>query len=869
MPGVYAGGGKDRCRLTGMTMASRKHNTQPSDVTQASAPLEPIYSLETCAAIAHVLQAYGREVPDAAGFTPASVAALIEQLLIEREAAQQTALAVQDEHHKSEQKYRHVLESLREVIFQTDWEGTWLYLNPAWTEITGFSLGKSIGTNILNYVHPDDQQRHYEMFLPLAKKKEAHCQHEARFLTMDGGFRWIEVYARPALDERGNIIGAIGTLNDITERRTAEEKLREQLHFNQTLIEALPNPMFFKDCDGNYLGVNKSWEDYFGIPREACLGKRDAQVMPGWAVVGALHERMDAELMTQTGMQSYEATFHRDGVKLDAMYYKAAFLNMDQTLAGIIGIVTDISERKRYEHELEQAKELAEGASQAKSEFLANMSHEIRTPMNGILGMTEITLGTELTHTQRDNLNMVKFSAESLLTIINDILDFSKIEAGKLAIAEEDFDLRELLDGIVRSLAARAAEKQLSLWCDVANNIPRFIRADPVRIGQIAVNLIGNALKFTAQGSVSARVEMSHVDAQGMALHFAITDTGIGIAPEKLALIFEAFSQADTSTTRQYGGTGLGLTISARLSEMMGGKIWVESAIGKGSVFHFSIRCGFADEAAATAKQATHVVHAPSAGENKRAGRILLAEDNPINQAVAKNLLTQRGYALEIAHNGREAVERYHTETFDIILMDIQMPEMGGFEATAAIRDLQAARGTRIPIIAMTAHAMQGDEQKCLEMGMDAYISKPIHSAKLYALLDQFLQSQAQSLPAVSVIEKAETSSDTQVFDQQTALDNLANDLDLLRQVARIFIDGHTAQLAALAQAITQGDAKAIHATAHQLKGSVGAFSAHYSMARAKTLEMLGKSGELASAQSVFDELKQGIAQLVERLEKL
>ncbi len=816
-------------------------------------------------AINSVLAASERAPLDAAEFTPEAVSALIAQLLKERAAAQKEALAVQEEQLKSEQKYRHVVESLREVIFQTDWEGSWLYLNPAWTEITGFSLGKSIGTNILNYVHPDDQQRHYEMSLPLMKKADARCRHEVRFVTKDGGFRWFEVYAWPALDERGNIIGAMGTLNDITVRRDAEDKLREQLHFNQMLIETLPNPMFFKDREGRYLGVNKSWEAYFGVQREACVGKHDTELMAGRDCDGALHQQRDTELLQQPGMQSYEASIGCGEEKRDAVFYKATFLNIDGSVAGIIGVVTDISERKRYERELEQAKELAEAASQAKSEFLANMSHEIRTPMNGILGMTEIALGTELDAQQREYLSMVKVSAESLLTIINDILDFSKIEAGKLAINEEDFDLREALDGIVRSLAVRAKEKGLSLTCEVASNIPHYIRSDPVRVGQVVVNLLGNAIKFTDQGSVAASVSLEQVNAQGMQLQFEIRDTGIGIAPDKLAIIFDSFSQADTSTTRKYGGTGLGLTISGRLAQMMGGKIWVESTPGQGSVFRFTLHCAFADQEAAEKKARQVVVLNASAGE-QRSGRILLAEDNLINQAVASNLLRQRGYALTIANNGREAVQRYQESVFDIVLMDVQMPEMSGFEATAALRALQAMSGTPIPIVAMTAHAMQGDEQKCLDMGMDAYISKPINSAKLFALLDRYLLGVESAAPVRPAVQVTDAIDDAQIFDVHTALENLGGDLDLLRQVAAMFIESHAEQLAELEQKISNADALGLREVAHRLKGSLGAFAAHHAMDRAKALEMMGKADDLGQAPQVFGELRHSVARLIAHL---
>ena len=760
---------------------------------------------------------------------------------------------------ESEQKYRSVVENVQEVIFQVDRDGYWTFLNPVWSKLTGFSVAESLGKFFLDFIHPDDRVAQTHQFREWVAQKQTGFQGELRYVSAGGGVRWVEARAQFTYDANYNFIGAFGALNDVTERKLAEEELQHQRDFAQQVMTSLAQGVTVTDLTGCLEYVNPAFARMLGYAPEALIGRQFSEF-----IVGEDLEAIKRQSVSPTS--SYETRLQRaDGSVLYALITDAPRLH-DNDVIGAIAAITDLTERKRMEEALAQTRDQALEASRLKSEFLATMSHEIRTPMNSIIGMNELLLDSGLNTEQQELALGADDAAHALLAIIDDILDFSKIEAGKLILDEADFDLRVMIYKAIGLLAAKARAKGLDLRVLIAPDAPRWARGDPLRLRQILVNLIGNAVKFTARGEIVVEVALEATTDTEAILYFGVSDTGIGLSETAKRRLFQPFTQADGSMTRKYGGTGLGLAISKRLVEMMGGEIGAEGEDGRGSIFWFTVHLGHTTGLLKSGEPSATGTRVPASSH----ANILLAEDDPINQRLAVLQLEKLGYTVTTVSDGVAALATYTNtpEAYDLILMDCQMPKMNGFEATHAIREREADGLRHAPIVAMTASALPGDREACLAAGMDDYISKPVRWEELHKTLARWLgaggpklaaQPQSEPQPGENnVAEKEEK--DRSPLDQATlrSLRRLAapDNPEALIELIRTFLDSTAERLGLLRTGIKSGDATQTRQIAHSLKGSTGSFGAQRMSVLLGQLEALGKEGRLDGALALLTEVE-------------
>ena len=921
-------------------------------------------------------------------------------------------------------------------------DGYFKHLNPAWEATFGFRREELLSRPYLEFVHPDDR----EATTAAAASVATGCNvlsFENRYRCKDGSYKWL-LWSAIARMEKQRIYAIAA---DVTDRKCQEARLAAQYAVTRVLAEApnlaLATPRILAAiCESLDWSVGVIWRvdqkekllrcvQTWRMPTVQLPGfgraTRDrtfslgvglpgrvwAQAQPVWiedvasdlnfpradiAAREGLHAAFGFPILLKAEVLGVLEFFSHQIQKPDQR-----LLEMMGAIGSQIGQFIERLEAedalRAYAGELEKARKTAEEATRAKSEFLANMSHEIRTPMNAIIGMTELALGTRISRQQREYLNAIQNSADALLTLVNDILDFSKIEARKLRLDMVCFNLRDVLEDAIRVLAPRAQQKDIELACHVDSQVPDALVGDPLRLRQVIVNLVGNAIKFTEQGEVVLRAQTESLSDGNIRLHFSVTDTGIGIPPEKQALIFEAFSQADSSTTRRYGGTGLGLAICAQLVELMGGTISVESQPECGSTFHFTARFEVqlpgldrpvtawrtltdlpvlvvddnatnrqilsevltnwhmrptavesARAALDTLEKSVHarqpfavalldghmpemdgfalaerisqdkrhadlkVVILTSAGRPEDVGRcrklgisaslskpikqselfdviitaigepptkrsrrvqerkkgragqaslrVLVAEDNDVNQLVARRIFEKLGHRVTVVANGREALSAVQSRQFDLVAMDVQMPEMDGLEATSAIRAWEEKTGTHVSIIAMTAHAMKGDAERCLAAGMDAYVPKPIRTQELEKAISQLVSTAQPKKYTASPVKE-------NLIDHRALLAGVDGDRRLLSELASMFLADYPRTLVQMKYALRLEDADALAKEAHKLKGAIGNFAAKSATAAAELVDRLAREGDLRAASDALTTLESELTMLGDELKRL
>ncbi len=902
---------------------------------------------------------------------------------------------------ESEQKYKAVAESALTGISTSDMDENIIFSNQAFADTLGYTVDELTGMNLADLIDEDEMEK---IKNETSRRKEGDTSfYEGRLKRKDGKEIVLSVHASPLYNYNNQIEGTIAVTYDVTETAHARQILRENEEKLRTITSSVKDAILMMDHRGEISYWNDAASEIFGYSENEAIGQN-------------LHTLLASEDDLEQHKKNFPQ-FLKSGkgnavgktLELTAIHKDGSIIPIELSLSSVklksrwnaVGVLRNISERKETERKIREARDQAIAASKYKSQFLANMSHEIRTPMNGIVGMTELLLGTELTEDQMEFANMIKSSAGSLLNLLNDFLDFSKIESGKMEIETIPFSLSEEINNALDSMIFKAHEKELELIVNVPLDVPDKLLGDPNRLTQVIINLITNAIKFTDEGEVSIRVstfakKKNHVD-----LLFVVTDTGIGIPREKQKSIFDAFSQADGSTTRLYGGSGLGLAISSRIVSLMGGEMWIESEVGKGSAFFFTSRFelqpvikskseehmpprvshksvlivddnktnrtmlneifknfGFKTYTAPDGPQALDTLEnvmmqkkeidliitdsempemdgfefiretrehynndtriimmlTTSSGENiqkcKDIGvdahiskpvnqstlldllltifdeviskpvatldnteikkvsdgvfyNILLAEDNAINQKLAIRMLENYGHEVTLAKDGLEAYEKFRKGNFDLVLMDIQMPVMDGFEATSRIRNHEKSHGTHIPIIAMTAHALKGDEERCLAAGMDDYISKPINFQKLLSIIPGNVNLKGDKR------RKTEALQTENELNYYHLMKQFGGNAQLLSEMISSFLEESTIQVEDIKQGIDDNNYEKVASIAHSLKGSLGIFTQKEPYKLLLEIESYAKTKNVADARNSFNLFFKNFTQFKRKLKQL
>ncbi len=738
--------------------------------------------------------------------------------------------------------------------------GYFTRVNPAFTHLLGYSSEELLSRPIRDFVHAEDRGASAGL-LDLPRDQAPTPEIVNRFRHRDGGYRWIS-WRSIAVVAEGRIYGIA---RDITGAKYAKEALElSQANLAEAQRLAHLGSWDF-DIETNKMSWSEELFRIFGVSRT-----RHRPTIDDFWTLAHPEDRPTVEAALArsatigTAFDFELRMLRSDGSERVIHSQARIHLNELGRPVRMVGSVLDITERIR-------ANEALERASSAKGEFLANMSHEIRTPMNGVIGMANLLLKTDLGYRERDYAEIIKSSAEGLLGVIDDILDFSKIEAGKMSLEQISFSLRESLAAVIELLAPRAEVKDLQLDLDLEDDVPDQVEGDPTRLRQVLLNLLGNAIKFTGDGSVTLEVRLVRRRGDLLVLAIAVRDTGIGIRPEAQEQLFTPFTQADSSTTRKFGGTGLGLAISQRLVQLMGGTIHVDSAPELGSCFSFELELRSGQRGTSVADPA-----AREAGPTQRTGqrggiRILVVEDDQVNQLVAMHQVQSLGFSAQAVSNGREALRVLDQARFDLVLMDCQMPELDGYETTRRIRRQETESERHLPVIAVTAHAMPGDREKCLAAGMDDYLAKPFKEDSLAAVLDQWLglDQSARSIRGPTATSAAPASVlDRETVDRLQQIDRRSK-RGFLRRSIEVFLSHNAPKLRDLRRALEQQDSEPLGQIAHGLAGSAGTLGALDLSLLGRQLERVAEARDFTSAKPLVEQIEVGYRQAETELRQL